>query len=265
MGSQMRRPDRHGAMRALSRPHQFPMRRISRLLPAAALLPLLAGCAGVGSYMHDSLDPFGTPNAPQNQSVNMRRALGESVAVKPITPQEGDVWPGPVKPVPTLSQIQKDMNIPLSQEYQQQYGSPASGGTTYTVPSNAVPQSVQGKGSTVHQRNGSGTAALYGRAVKGSATPAGSAGAGSMPAPKPGTAPSITAPGITTEKGFAVGTTVIGQGGPVGIVTSKGNGRYQTVAPINGKGGGILIPNGSGTATLIGPNGAVETVHAPRH
>lgn len=245
----------HGGRRAV----------FGRLAPTAALLPLLAGCAGVGSYMHDTLDPFGTPNAPQNQSVNTQRALGQSVAVKPITPHEGDIWPGPVKPVPTLSEIQKDMNIPLSQEYQKQYGKSQGSGTTYSVPQNAVPQSVPGKkGTVVHQRNGSGTAALYGQAVKGSSTPQGNGQKGSLPEPKTGTS-KVAPPGTANASGFPVGATVVGPNGPLGTVASHSNGRYQNVTPIHGKGGGILIPNGDNTATLIGPNGEVHTVHASGH
>ena len=45
--------------------------------------------------------------------------------------------------------------------------------------------------------------------------------------------------------------------GPVG-----GTGAQTTILP--GGDQGILIPNGNGTSTLIGPNGSVTTVPTPK-
>jgi hypothetical protein len=198
--------------------------------PALILAPalLLAGCAGVGSYMHDALSPYGNPNKPAaSEAVNMQRAQGHDVAVAPITPMPGDVWPGPLQPVPSLGDIQKNMNVPLSQEYNQRYGNqsaaafpPASDQSSLLLP--------PGVSSRIANPN-------------------------FIPPPQ------IQPP----SPSFQVGQTLIAPTGPVGIVTSGSNGRYQTVAPINGQGGGILTPNGNGTGTLVGPDGQITTVPEP--
>jgi len=175
-------------------------------------LSLLSGCAGVGNELYDMTRPFSEPNAPPLDALNMQRVRGADVAVQPITPQAGDVWPGPVKPVPTLSQIQKHMNVPLQQEFQNEYGpaSPPAGGGANHVPEGSKPHS-----------NSTG---------------------GAQP----------------------IGQTLIGPHGPVGIITGPSEGRYQRVAPVNGEGGGLLIPSGTGgSATLVEPNGKTVIVQVP--
>lgn len=230
-------------------------------VPGAAAL-LLSGCAGVGNYLHSTVSPFGDPNAPQGYALNMQRARGENVAVQPIRPQAGDVWPGRVRPVPTLSQIQRHMNVPLGQEYQNQYGGqPANNAPTYAVPPGAVPRrTAPERRSGMAPNSGTTKFGSYGHPHTGSSTsPASNQGA--MPnAPAAIAAQPTPAPAISAGKGFAVGQTLMSPAGPAGVVTGASNGRYQTVAPINGQGGGILIPNGNGTATLIQPDGEVETV-----
>jgi hypothetical protein len=68
--------------------------------------------------------PFGNPNAPLASSETAQRALGHVPDVAPITPQPGNVWPGAVQPVPTLSDEQQDMNQPLGQAYTPSLPSP---------------------------------------------------------------------------------------------------------------------------------------------
>ncbi len=204
---------------------------------APALAVLLSGCTGVGSYMHDTLSPYGNPNKPAaSEAVNMQRAKGNDVAVTPITPLPGDVWPGPLQPVPSLGEIQKNMNVPLSQEYNQRYGNHSAG-----FPESAV-------------QNG---------AILGGETPGAIQGAIGVPTGIAPNAPSAYPPPQSGQ--FPIGQPLIAPNGPVGIVTSGSNGRYQTVAPIDGQGGGILTPNGNGTATLVGPSGQITTVPAPGH
>ena len=143
----------------------------------------------------------------------------------------GDVWPGPLQPVPSLGDIQKNMNVPLSQEYNQRYGNQSAGFPESAVQSGTVQGTGQGAGPGM---------------VPGGVTPNAPA---AYPPPQGGA--------------FPTGQTLIAPTGPIGIVTSGSNGRYQTVAPINGQGGGILTPNGNGTATLQGPNGQITTVPEP--
>lgn len=218
---------------------------------------LLSGCAGVGNYLKSTVNPFGDPNAPKGYALNMQRARGNDVAVAPILAQPGDIWPGPVHKVPTLSDIQQHMNTPLGQEYQDQYGANKNtASSTYSVPKGATPRQVPPRG------NNAGTTKFgsYGHNQNSSSTPPGSAQSALPTEPViPATRPT-PAQIIGGNQHFNVGQTLIGPAGPAGVVTGSSNGRYQTVAPINGAGGGILIPNGNGTATLIQPNGQVVTV-----
>jgi hypothetical protein len=87
-----------------------------RQIICVALAICLSGCVSERHFMRDSL-PFGNPNAPVAQSETAQRALGHDPDVAPITPQAGNVWPGAVQPVPTLSDEQQDMNQPLGQAY----------------------------------------------------------------------------------------------------------------------------------------------------
>jgi len=118
------------------------------------LLLALSGCVSERHFARDSLWPFGNPNAPENRSENAQRALGRSPDVTPIPPQAGNVWPGPVQPVPTIADIEKNMNQPLGQSYIPSLPSPYppgqappnNGGDSddYTIPPGAVPQVVPG-------------------------------------------------------------------------------------------------------------------------
>ncbi len=123
---------------------------------AIGLMLILSGCVNERHFAADTLWPFGNPNAPPTRSENAQRALGKTPAVTPIAPQAGDVWPGPVRPMPTLGQIQQDANLPLGQAYLPSLPSPyppgqgpgadssasvpVSGGSLYSVPPGASPK-----------------------------------------------------------------------------------------------------------------------------
>lgn len=205
-----------------------------RLAVPATIVLLLAGCAGFDNYVQSTVSPFGNPNAPTGDTLNMQRARGDVVAtVQPITSRQGTLWPGPVKPVPTLGQIEQSMNAPL--------------GTTNSAP--VVPS---------HLRNGLNPKANF---VTHSSTPPAPDQSGVTVTPQnPIPAPIVPPPVGPNAPHFQTGQTVIGPNGAAGIVTGNSSGRYQTVAPLGGKGGGILIPNGDGTASLIGPDGQITTV-----
>jgi hypothetical protein len=91
---------------------------------AASLLIALSGCASERHFAAHSLWPFGNPNAPAETSETAQRALGHDVALAPLQPQPGSVWPGPVQPMPTLSEVQKYSNMPLGQGYTPSLPSP---------------------------------------------------------------------------------------------------------------------------------------------
>lgn len=230
------------------RARSVPTRSLSSSLCLAipAMLALsLSGCAGVGNYLETTVNPFGNPNAPKGNAINMQRARGTDVAVAPILPQPGDVWPGKLRPVPTLGEIQQHMNVPLGQAYQNDYG--ANAGVTNGT--GTVPGAASGTASGTYAMPPGGTVR---RMPSGTMTH-------STLFKSPATA-TETSPSAPVAGGFAVGQTLNGPSGPVGVVSGKSNGRYQTVAPVAGRGGGILIPNGNGSATLIQPDGQVITV-----
>jgi len=93
-------------------------------------LVMLTGCASERHFAADMVWPFGNPNAPPVTSESAERALGKTPDVTPIGPQAGDVWPGPVQPMPTLSEVQKDANLPLGQGYTPSLPSPYPPGET---------------------------------------------------------------------------------------------------------------------------------------
>jgi hypothetical protein len=162
---------------------------------------LLAGCTGTGVFLDHTFSWFGNnPNAPAGNSEMFLRLRGEPVSITPLLPEEGNVWPGPQKPDPTLQELEAQ---------QQKTG--------------AAPAVVGG--GTDHQQP----------------RPAGS---------NAGTAPNgMVAPPQRGRNGAAVDTTG-GQKVP----------GYRDLQPAPSTGKGILVPNGNGTSTLIGPDGSVSTV-----
>jgi hypothetical protein len=88
------------------------------------LLVFLGGCANERHFAGDAIWPFGNPNGPVAASETAQRALGHTTDVTPIAPQAGDVWPGPVQPVPTLSDEQREMTQPLGAAYTPSLPSP---------------------------------------------------------------------------------------------------------------------------------------------
>ncbi len=98
-----------------------------RLVLSFCLVLLLSGCISERHFLRDSW-PFGNPNAPVTTSETAQRALGKVAVVAPIVPQLGDVWPGPVTPVPTLGDMQHDMTLPLGQGYTPSLPSPYAPG-----------------------------------------------------------------------------------------------------------------------------------------
>ncbi len=100
---------------------------------------MLAGCTAERHYAWDSLFVFGNPNDPVPVSETANRVLGHHPDVAPLQAQPGNVWPGPVAPMPTLSEVQKYSNMPLGQGYTPSLPSPyppgeAPGGGADTSP-----------------------------------------------------------------------------------------------------------------------------------
>ena len=90
------------------------MRRIAPVLLTTALL---AGCAthignpaaGMGGFLGDVLRLSGNPNRPAADSPNARRVMGAEVVADPLESEPGNIWPGPLPPARTMSDMQREM------------------------------------------------------------------------------------------------------------------------------------------------------------
>jgi hypothetical protein len=78
------------------------MRRIALL----SLTMMLNGC-GYNTWWNPPFTTGYNPNRPVSDSLNMSRVLGHDVAVKPLTPEPGDIWPGPLPPPKTLQDLER--------------------------------------------------------------------------------------------------------------------------------------------------------------
>jgi hypothetical protein len=212
-------------------------RKASRALPAAFLL--LSGCGGFGGYISDTFWRGGDPHAPRGNSLTIERARGNAPAVPLILPVQGDIWPHAVQTVPTLADIERGMNRPASETGSRHPGPPAS----------AHARAVRPADSAAPASNQSGVA------MAPRISPA-------RPARPPPNTKSPNTKSLASP--FRLGDTIMTPNGPGGVVSSDNAGGYQTVAPVGGRGGGILVPTGHGSATLIGPNGQVSPVIPPR-
>jgi hypothetical protein len=199
-------------------------------------LVFLSGCTGMGHFLSDTHSLNGNPNRPVGDSANIQRANGGPGQQPVITAATGDVWPTSIPAMPTLAEIQKQMDL--------------SGPTS---PLGGVPTPGTGTG-TIHGPAGTSPGALPNAGT--------GAGAGlGLPELPPGSGKSnyATPAPDTMPK---LGTTIQTPAGPTTVTGGTPN--YQTVAPINGQGGGILIPNGNGTSTLVMPNGTISTINTPK-
>ena len=90
------------------------MRRIAPILLSTALL---AGCAsyvgnpaaGFGGFLGDVVRLSGNPNRPSIDSPNARRVMGAEVVADPLESEAGNIWPGPLPPARTMSDMQREM------------------------------------------------------------------------------------------------------------------------------------------------------------
>ncbi len=186
------------------------MRRSALLCCALAMSGLLAGCTGTGVFFDHTFNSFGAnPNAPAGSSEMFMRLRGEPVAITPLVPESGNVWPGPQKPDPTLQELEQQQNAA---------GAPAvvGGGTDHQQPRPANPQS-------------------------------------------PGSAPTVVVPG-PTPNGLIAPPRPGSNGSSLDVTGGQNIPGYRQLQPRPPAGRGILVPNGNGTSTLIGPDGSVSTV-----
>ena len=70
---------------------------------------LLSGCSGLGHFFQDTVRiPGQNPNATTGVSENLLRSRGETPLADAILPQDGNVWPGPPQPLPTLGDVSRN-------------------------------------------------------------------------------------------------------------------------------------------------------------
>ena len=78
------------------------MRRIA--LPCLCLA--LSAC-GYSTWSDLPFSSGTNPNFPAGDSENMRRVMGARVETPVLTPEPGDIWPGPLPPEPTLQELEQ--------------------------------------------------------------------------------------------------------------------------------------------------------------
>jgi len=203
------------------------MRRIVTL----GLLVLLPGCTGFGAFLdHTFTVPGVNPNRPMTDSENVRRSFGQNPDVTPMTPEPGNVWPGPQAPEPTLTDVQ-----------QQQPGNNQD--TTLPGGQPGLPAGRQPRPAN----------------PPGSSTPPGSIEPGLPGTPQAGVLP--PAPRSSAPGAGPTGQVVQTPQGPA--VDAGGTSGYRQLTTPQGP-GAIMVPNGNGTSTIINPNGTIQTVPTPR-
>jgi len=204
------------------------MRRIA----LTCLCLALPGC-GYNTWWNPPFTTGSNPNMPVGNSENMRRVLGDEPDTPMLTPEPGDIWPGPLPPEPTLQELEQqgttsgpERAVPGSPDFRNQ------------PPPNLPPPPPQSRGSS---------------------TPPGSnqPGLARLPAPTPPRAVDTTPPARNPA-----GQVVPTQQGPG--VTTGGTSGYQTLTTPGGGGSSIIVPNGNGTSPIIHPDGKIETVPTPR-
>lgn len=198
------------------------------------LLVLLPGCTGFGTFLdHTFTLPGQNPNLPMADSENVRRSLGQQIDVAPLSPEAGNVWPGPQAPEPTLTDVQQRPGIEDKRGFEP---------TTVPGAAPGLPAGRQPRPAT-----------------RGSSTPPGSVEPGPTPLPRNNVRPpppQSSAPGPGPQ-GLVVQTPQ----GPA--IDAGGTSGYRQLTTPQGP-GAIMVPNGNGTSTIINPNGSIQTVPTPR-
>jgi hypothetical protein len=215
-------------------PRNVPLRRTLTMSLLALSTMTLSGC-GYKTWWNPPFTTGSDPNQPGTESENMSRVMGNHVEVAPLTPEPGDIWPGPLPPSPTLQDLEQTGGL-TSQPEQAVPGSPISRGTQ---PSPQVPPGPAHGSST--PPNGD-QLQLNTPAVPPNRTP--SAAGTVNPAPR-----NPAGQVYQTPRGSDV--------------TTGGGTNYQTTTTPGG-GSAIIVPNGNGTSTIIHSDGRIETVTTPK-
>ncbi len=185
-------------------------------------LLLLSGCSGLGHFLHDTVRlPDQNPNATTGVSENLLRSRGERPAEDAILPQDGNVWPGPPQPLPSLSDVSRNGG---------QNAGNLLGNTGSALPRGG--SMSLGEQSQIHGGAPTNESGFSGGALSGS----------------------IPDPAVKFRSQHPQGPSGGTGGGNAGS-SGGSNGGTGT-----GAGSDIVIPNGDGTSTVISPDGTVKTV-----
>ena len=190
----------------------------------------LSGC-GYNTWSNPPFTTGSNPNLPADDSENMRRVMGEQVEAPTLTPEPGDIWPGPLPPSPTLQDLERQGRaeqpqrpVPGSPEYQGQQPPICR---RRPPPMAVRPHPLRTSRDWLRCRR---------QRHRGQPTRR---------------RPRATQPGRSSPT----------QQGPA--VTTGGTSDYQTTTTPGG-GSAIVVPNGNGTSTIIHSDGRIETVPTPR-
>jgi hypothetical protein len=179
--------------------------------------------------------PFGTgsnPHMPAGDSENMRRVIGVQTDAPQLTPEAGNIWPGPLPPAQTLQDLER-------QGVQGGPERPVPGSPEYQNPPPNLPPPPPARGSSTPPVSSQPNVPPV------------------APPPRPPATTSMAPPPARNPAGQVYQTPQ----GPA--VTSGGGPGYQTITTPGG-GSAIVVPNGNGTSTIIHSDGRIETVPTPR-
>lgn len=64
--------------------------------------------AGMGNFLGDTVSFTTNPNRPAGDAPNVQRVMGKGYEPDPLLPEPGNVWPGPLPPEKTMSDLQRE-------------------------------------------------------------------------------------------------------------------------------------------------------------
>lgn len=219
------------------------------LFAASALAAALGGCqryvaspvAGFGAFIGETHSLARADASAAGGDETIRRAQGYAIGVDPLLPEPGNVWPGPAAPDKSLNDIQREQNAEQSRIDQ---SSPeASPRASPQISPQISPQAKPGEPRSP---------------LRGSSTSPGSVQ--TMPsyvAPAP--APASISPAPIQPNPAPL----IGAAGQAIIPDANNNGVRSAIVP-GQPGQSIVVPNGNGTTTVIGPDGSTQVVPSAR-
>ena len=183
---------------------------------------MVSGCTGMGVFFDHTNKWFDeNPNSPAGNSETFQVIRGERVDVPPLLPEKGNVWPENQGPDQTLQDLEREQADEIRRGSVQTGSTPAFGPNPQVNRANGADQGLPPP--QVPQRG-----------------PPGNLSSPVQPSPN---GPAVNATGGVPPRGYR---------GLGGNPARAGSG--------NPGGGSVLVPNGNGTSTLIGPDGSVQTV-----